>query len=175
MLLDYLAGEGGIALLEVNPGLIIWTTITFGVVLVVLRAFAWKPIIGALDERAEKVHSDIERAESIRLEAERKLSEYLEKLNGLRAEGLDIVQEARRDAEKLKNDMLTSARTEADGIKERSLREVKLAMDKALDEYHNRVVEISVAVASQILGKTLNAADHEKLIADSIKNIEGVN
>ena len=92
-MLEFIAAEGGISLLEVNPGLAIWTTVTFLLVLFILQKFAWKPITSALDERANKIHEDLDRAERIRTDAESKLEEYMEKLNGLKEEGQDIIAE----------------------------------------------------------------------------------
>ena len=78
-MLEFIAAEGGISLLEVNPGLAIWTTVTFLLVLFILQKFAWKPITSALDERANKIHEDLDRAERIRTDAESKLEEcYLD-------------------------------------------------------------------------------------------------
>ncbi|HMY44659.1 MAG TPA: ATP F0F1 synthase subunit B, partial [Leptospiraceae bacterium] len=62
----FIASEGGLSLLSVNPGLAIWTTLTFLLVLGVLHRFAWQPIIQALDERAGKIQSDLDRAEAVR-------------------------------------------------------------------------------------------------------------
>ena len=173
-MIEYLA-EGGIALLDVNPGLIIWTLITFTTVFLVLRFFAWNPIAKALDERAEKIHADLDRAESVRNEAEAKYEEYMTKLNGLRGEGQEIVTEARKDAEKFKEELLADARKEAEAIKERGLRDVKLAMDKALENYHKDITNISVEIAGQILGKKISAGDQGELIKDSIDKIKGLN
>lgn len=175
MLLDYLASEGGIALLDVNPGLAIWTTITFLVVFLILKKFAWGPIAEALDSRAEKIHSDIDRAESIRKEAEARLNEYMAKLDSLRDEGQEIMSEARKDAEKLKEEILESARKEAEAQREQGVRDVKLAADKALERLHKEVADLSVAVASQILGKTLKAEDHKKLIEESLDKLKSAN
>jgi len=175
MVLEYLASEGGIALLDVNPGLVIWTTATFFVVLVILRIFAWKPIAGALDERAAKIHADIDRADNLRKDAERKLTEYEEKLNSLRTEGQDILNEAKKDAERLKEEILAHARKEAEAVKERGIRDLNLAKDKALEDLHKQVASLSVAVASQILGKALSPEDHKRLIQDTISGIRSMN
>ncbi|MBI3396448.1 MAG: ATP F0F1 synthase subunit B, partial [Spirochaetia bacterium] len=113
MLLDYLASGDTIALLDVNPGLVIWTTVTFTIVLLVLKRYAWKPITSALDARAEKIHADIERAETLKNEAEKKLEEHTSKVNALREESKQILAEARTDAERLKQEILESARREA--------------------------------------------------------------
>ncbi len=175
MLLEFLAGEGGIAILDVNPGLVIWTFIIFFIVVFILRKFAWNPIAGALDARAQKIHDDIDRAETLRSDAEEKLQEYLKKLDGLRAEGQEIVAEARKDADELKNEILATARKEAEDLKNRALREVSLARDSALEEIHNQVTDLSIAVAGQILERDLKAGDHEKMIKETISKIKSMN
>jgi F-type H+-transporting ATPase subunit b len=175
MLLEFLAEGGGIAILDVNPGLVIWTFIIFFIVMFILRKFAWNPIAEALDARAQKIHDDIDRADGLRKEAEQKLEEYLQKLNGLRAEGQEIVTEARKDAEDLKNEILSSARKEAEELKNRALREVSLARDSALDDIHRQVTELSIAVAGQILERSLKPEDHQKMISDTITKIKSMN
>ncbi len=174
-MLQYLAGGGGIALLDVNPGLLIWTTITFFIVFFMLRFFAWKPIAQAIDARADRIHADLERAESIRKEAEAKYEEYLQKLNSLRQEGHDIVQEAKKDAEKLRQEILDTARKEAEAARLRGVREIQLAKDTALEQLHQEVVNLSIAVAGQLIGRNLNAEDHKRFVTDSVKKIRSIN
>jgi F-type H+-transporting ATPase subunit b len=175
VILEYLASEGGLSLLDVNPGLVIWTTVTFLVVFAVLKIFAWKPITTALDSRAEKVHADIERAEAVKKDAEKRLEEYIAKLDGLKEEGYSILTESKRDAERLRDEILSSAKKEADAIKERGLRDVKLAVDQALDQIHREIANLSVEIAGKILGKTLTAKDHQELISDSISKLKSLN
>jgi len=173
-MLEFLAAEGGISLLDVNPGLAIWTTVTFLLVLFILQKFAWKKITGALDERSSKIHEDLDRAERVRKDAEAKLEDYMEKLNGLKEEGQEIIAEARKDAEGLRNEILETARKEAEQIRERSRKEIDLAMDAALDQLHKDVTGLSVQIASQILGKTLSEKDHKDLIEQSIKSVRSL-
>jgi F-type H+-transporting ATPase subunit b len=174
-MLEYLAGEGGIALLDINPGLVIWTTVTFLVVFLILRFLAWKPIAGALDARAEKIHADLDRAEDVRKDAETKLDEYMNKLNGLKQEGQDIIAEARKDAEELKKSIMEDAKKEAEAIKARGLRDIQLSMDKALEQYHRNLTEMSVLIAGQILGKAISAKEHERLISDAVSKVKSLN
>ena len=171
MLLEYLAEEGKLALLDVDPGLVIWTFITFTIVLFLLWKFAWGPILKALDERAGHIHAEIDRAEKLRADAEKRLQEYMSKLNGLKEEGQQIIAEGRDDAEKLKNEILEKARQEAEGLKTRALREVELARDSALEEIHKQVAELSIEVAGRILERTLQTQDHEKLVRETIQEI----
>ena len=133
------------------------------------------PIAKALDERAEKIHSDMDRAEAIRKEAEEKLQDYMKKLDGLREEGQEIVTEARSDSERLKNEILDEARKEAESIKNRALRDLGLARDRALDDLHKQVAELSVSIAGQILGRSLSPQDHSELIEKSLKQLQSKN
>jgi F-type H+-transporting ATPase subunit b len=174
-MLEYLAGEGGLALLDINPGLVIWTSITFLVVFLVLRFLAWKPIAESLDARADKIHADLDRAEEIRKDAETKLDDYMGKLNGLKQEGQDIIAEARKDAEELKKSIMEDAKKEADAIKARGLRDIQLAMDKALESYHKNLTDMSIAIAGQILGKAISAKEHERLISEAVSKVKSLN
>ena len=174
-MLEYLAEEGGVALLDVEPGLLIWTLIIFGIVMFVLRTFAWKPIIQALDDRAGKIHEDIDRAEGIRKDAETRLKEYMDKLNGLREEGQEIIAEARRDAEDLKAEILNTAREEAEAVKNRGIRDIQLAKDKALEDYHRQVTELAMSIAAQVLGRAVKPDEHEELIKEAVKGVRDLN
>lgn len=110
----YLAAGG---LLDVNPGLLIWTLITFLIVVFILKKFAWGPIIHALDERAEKIHGDIEKADKIRKDAEGLLASYNEKLTAARDEAIAIVNEANADATRLKAKTLQDTQDEIKSLK----------------------------------------------------------
>jgi len=167
----YIASEGGLSLLSVNPGLAIWTTVTFLLVLFVLHRYAWKPIITALDERAAKIQSDLDRAEAVRKEAERKMEDYLEKLNALKEQGLEIVEEARKDANRIKEEMLEAAKNEAESMRQRGVRDIELAKDRALEELHKDVVTLSVSIASQIIGRSLKTEDHKRFVEETIKQL----
>lgn len=173
--MEYLASEGGIALLDVNPGLAIWTTIVFAVVYMILRYLAWGPIASALDSRAEKIHADIDRAESVKKEAEALLTDYRSKLEALRDEGDKILADARKDAEKLKEEILAAAKKEADDLREQGSKDISMAVDQALERLHHEVVQLSVTIAGQVIGKSLNADDHKKLIDESLDKLKSLN
>lgn len=76
----FLASGGGLNLLEVNPGLVFWTVFTFLVVVLVLKKFAWDPILKALDARAEKIHGDIDKATELKTQAEELYKSYEAKI-----------------------------------------------------------------------------------------------
>jgi F-type H+-transporting ATPase subunit b len=171
-MIEFLASsEGGIALLDVNPGLVVWTTVTFVLVLLLLNKFAWKPIIKALDDRADRIHSDIERANQLRNEADTLFQQYQNKLNDLKGEAQEMINEGRRDAEVLKNDILEKARKEAEEIRARSRKEIQLAMDSALEEIHRQAVDLSVEITKRVVSRNMTPEDHKKQLQEALESI----
>jgi len=169
--LIYLAAGG---LLDVNPGLLIWTLITFLIVVFILKTFAWNPIIHALDERAEKIHGDIEKADKIRKDAEGLLASYNEKLTAARDEAIAIVNEANADATRLKAKTLQDTQDEMKSLKEQSLRDIELAKAKAVQEIQMQIVDLSVSIAGQILQSKIKPEDHAKFVQDEITKLKSV-
>ncbi|MFN3604029.1 MAG: F0F1 ATP synthase subunit B [Leptonema sp. (in: bacteria)] len=169
----YLAG--GIALLEINPGLVIWTTFTFVLVSLILYKFAWSKIITALDERAERIESNIKAAENLRKEAEKKFEEYQEKIANAKSEAQEILQEAKKDAEILKSDILQKAKNESEEIRRRAQKEINLAKELAVQEIHEYVIGLSLEIAKKIINKNLDMEEHKKLIEDTIQQLNKQN
>jgi F-type H+-transporting ATPase subunit b len=167
----FLAAGG---LLDVNPGLLIWTIITFLIVVFILRKFAWNPIIHALDERAEKIHGDIEKAEKLRSEAEALITTYNQKLIQAKDEAIAIVNEANADATRLKNKMLQETQDEIKNLKDNSIKDIELAKAKAIAEVQTHIVEVSVNIASQILHKKISANEHAAFVQEEIAKLKTV-
>jgi len=97
----FVLASGSFNLLEVHPGLVIWTLVTFLLVVGILKKFAWDTILHALDARAEKVEGDIKKAESTRAEAEKVLHDYKAKIQSSKDEADKIIAEAKKDGEVL--------------------------------------------------------------------------
>lgn len=167
----YLATGG---LLDANPGLLVWTIITFLVVVFILRKFAWNPILHALDERADKIHGDIDKADKIRKDAEGLLAEYNAKLLVARDEAIAIVNEASADATRLRAKSVQETQNEIRALREQSLKDIELAKLKAVQELQAQVVDLSVTIAGQILQTRLKPEDHAKYVQDEITKLKNV-
>ena len=168
----YLAA--GLNLLNVNPGLLIWTLVTFTIVVLILWKFAWNPIIHALDARAEKIHGDIEKAEKLKKDAEGILASYNTQLQNARKEASEIVGEAGKDAKVLKDKTISDTQQEIKHLKEQATKEIELAKAKALQEIQEQVVELSVAIAGQILEKKLKSDEHSTFVKSEIARIKNL-
>jgi len=161
-------------LLKVDPGLLLWTIITFICLLLILWKAAWKPIVEALDARAEKVRGDIDNADRARLDAEKLLAEHKVLMNNAKDEASRYIAQGKEDAEKIRNEILDKANSDARDLADRVKKEIDLAKDKALAEIKNEVVVLSTEIASKIINKNLNADDQVSLVEETLNKIETV-
>ncbi|EQA62498.1 F0F1 ATP synthase subunit B [Leptospira alexanderi] len=161
----------GLSLLDVNPGLVVWTLITFLVVVLVLKKFAWDVILKALDERAQAVQNDIEKASELRSEAEALLKDYEARLDSAKDEAHAIVAEAKSDALKLKNKLLEETNQEVKAQKDQAVKEIELAKGKALEQLQTQFVEMTIAIAGKVLEKQLKAEDYKAFIETELNKL----
>ncbi|MEK7486422.1 MAG: F0F1 ATP synthase subunit B [Planctomycetota bacterium] len=157
-----------------EPGLMIWTIVTFLVLLAVLKTLAWGPILTGLKNREERIRKDLERAEAAWKEAEEKAKALVERLDQAKAEALAIIEEGRADAQKLKISLLAEAETESTLVRERAKKEIELAKKQALQEIWDQTAEISTQLASKILEKELSAQAHQELVKNYLQEYQKV-
>jgi F-type H+-transporting ATPase subunit b len=155
-----------------NVGNALWTLVIFGLVVFVLGKFAWKPILGGLQQREQFIRASLEQAKKDREEAEARLKEYVDKLNSARAEATAIVEEARRDAEVVRRRIEEEGRAESSAIVERARREVTIAAETAKKELYEVSAKLATELAGRLLGREIQAGDHDRLIRESIDSIE---
>jgi len=161
-------------LLKVDPGLLLWTIITFAVLVLLLWKTAWRPIVDALDARAEKIRGDIENAEKSREEAEKVLAQHSEAMKKAKDEAAEIIAKGREEAEKVKNEIVEKASNEAATIAERARKEVEIAKENAITEIKNEVVLLSTGIASKIISKNINPDDQKALVNEALNKMKTV-
>jgi F-type H+-transporting ATPase subunit b len=167
-----------VALLRVDPGLVIWLWITFGIILLVLRLTVWGKITGGLDRRADKIASNLESARKAEERAGAILAEYDLKIREGKAEAARIIEEARTEASRLRESVLQQSQTEAREQKERAAQEIAVAREDAERGLRGQVVSLSFSIASSILKRETATPDNrafveefaEKLISSGVRN-----
>lgn len=164
------AAEGGGAWspFQGDVGYLLWTVVILLVVYWVLKRWAWGPLLDSLQSREKFIEDSLEQATADRDAARALLQEYEEKLATARDEVEEMLDEARRDAEALRQREEERARQEAEQILERARREIGIATDTAVKELYERAAELATSAAGKILDRELSAADHEKLVAEAI-------
>jgi F-type H+-transporting ATPase subunit b len=155
-------------------GNMIWTLVIFLVVVFVLGRFAWGPLLNLLQKREEFIRESLEQAKRDREHAEANRKAIDEKLVAARGEATAIVEEARRDAEVVKRKIEETARKEADALLQRSRREIRVATDTAVRELYDLTGKLATDVATRIIRKEIDAAQHERLIGESIEQLSKV-
>lgn len=159
-------------LVQPDPGLFIWTILTFVVLLVLLGKFAWKPLLAALDRRHEMIKDSLDDARKAQQELERLQQESKQIISGARVEAQSILAKTRSEAEKLKVEMRQKAKEEADSIVRNAEKRIQVETEKAISEIRGEVVELSLLVASKLMEKNLSKEDNQSLIEESLKQIE---
>ncbi len=160
-------------LLSFDPGMAVWSIIVFVLLLLVLRAFAWKPILQALQQREAFIRDALDQAKKDRQEAERNLKKHAAELKRARDEAEAIVAGGRRDAEVVRLKIKEEAENEAEAILERAKRDIDLARTTAIKEIYEVGAELATRAAGKILRREVDAKEHERLIAESIEELAG--
>jgi F-type H+-transporting ATPase subunit b len=158
-------------LVQVDPGLFIWTILTFLVLVTLLAKFAWRPLLQSLEARQETIRKSLADAEKARQELERLNQESETIINRARVEAESIVGASRADAERLRGELREKARAEAEGIIRNAERQIQLETARALEQIRNEAADLSVAIASKIIQKNLTKEDNERLIDEALKQL----
>jgi F-type H+-transporting ATPase subunit b len=160
------AAEGSHApsIMNVEPGLMIWTVVTFVLLLVALRFTAWKPLTASLEARERRIRDAVEGAERARKESEALLARHQQLLDQARGEAQKIIEEGKSDGLKLKHEIAAQARAEAEEFKARARRELELATDQAKKELWVLATQLSTELAERIVKRSLGDADHKRIV-----------
>lgn len=142
-------------LINPDPGLIIWTLIAFGAVFLILKKFAWKPILNALEEREQTIASSLEQAQKARDEMARLKSDNEKILSEAKEERAQLLKEARTLSDKLINEAKEKAKEEAHKIVANAKVEIENQKKAALIEVKNQVGQIAIDVSEKILKREL--------------------
>ena len=170
------AAEGGWnALFSVEPGLMIWTVLVFGVLLFVLTRFAWKPMLAALDAREKGIQDAIDQANRQRAESEKLLAEQKEQLAEARREAQKIVADSRQSAEELRRELTVKAQEEGQAIVANARQEIQREKDAAVESIRRESVDIALAAASRLLAERMDQDKDRELVAGYIDQLAGEN
>ena len=160
-------------LVQLDPGLFIWTILTFLALLFLLAKFAWKPLLAALEDRENKIKNSLEDAEKAKAELERINVKSEEIIAKARSEAQSIRVEAKAATERIKADLMAKAEEDSKKIRDEAEKHIHVEKDKAINEIRQEVVDLSLAVAEKVIKKNLSKEDNQGLIKDSLKNLEG--
>ncbi len=158
-------------MLEINPGLIVWTIITFILLLIVLKKLAWKPLLEVLYRREEYIRSSLEHAEQVKQEAERLLEENRKQLALVEDEAHRIISESRALGEKLKNEMLDKTNQQTKRMIEQAKKEIERDKEAAIIHLRGEIAKLAIQVAGKILDESLDENKHRNVIDSYLQGL----
>lgn len=159
-------------LVQLDPGLFVWTILTFLLLVFVLAKFAWKPLLKMLQDREDMVRSSIEDAEKAKSELERLNEESEAIMAKARSEAQSILADGKAAAEKVKDDIIAKSKEQANKIREDAGNQIQVEKDKAISEIKKEVVNLTLSVAEKLIQKNLSDADNKSLIEESLKKVQ---
>lgn len=157
--------------LSFDPDLALWTLGVFVLLLLILRKFAWGPIVAGLDKREKKIADDIAAAQQAHEDAKALLASYEAKLSSVQDEVRAIIDEAKKDAQHTHGEILAKAKSEAEAEMHRATREISTAKDQALKELLETSANLAVELAGKVIRSKITPAEHSKLISEALANV----
>jgi len=157
-------------LIEVAPGLMIWTLVCFGLTFFVLRRYAFGPVQAAIDARRDRIRQAIEEADKARAEARKLLEEHRALIQAARGDAEKILSEARRVGESQQERM----REELEADRQRRLEETAKQSEtrRALELIRAEVAELTLLATTKVTGKVLTDEDHRRVIDEAIGELD---
>jgi F-type H+-transporting ATPase subunit b len=166
------AGGGGSALITPHIGLIFWTLVTFLLLLALLSKFAWGPILGAMNAREEGIKGDLDTARREREESLRLLEEHRALINLARKERAEAVDAGRRDAERLKAEILDEARRQREQLMKQAETQIEAGLRQARAGLKGEAADLAILAAGKLMSKNLDDATQRRLVEDYIADLE---
>ncbi|QOY37238.1 F0F1 ATP synthase subunit B [Anaerobacillus isosaccharinicus] len=149
----------------------VYQLVVFLILLMLLKKFAFGPIIAMMQKREEHIANQITSAEKNREEAEKYLVEQREEIQKARTEAQSIIANAKKLSEQQTEDMIQSAKVEAERLKDSAIAEIKREKEQAVFALREQVASLSVLVATKVIEKELDDQAQAKLIEDYLKEV----
>jgi F-type H+-transporting ATPase subunit b len=159
-------------LIQVTPGLMIWTIVCFLITFYVLKRFAFGRIQATIDDRRERIQNAIEEADRARVEARSLVEEHRKLIGQAKAQSEEILSEARRVADAQRERVREETEEDRQRRLEETRRQIEQATQQALGQIRDEIGKLSLAAAEKITRKSLTGADQQRLIDEALAEID---
>lgn len=147
------------------------TLAAFAVFFYLAKRFFWPNIIGALDERRDKIRAEFARADELQAQADRLKGDYTSRIAEIEAEARNRIQEALAQAKTAADQIIANARAEADSATERSRQAMNIEVDKARAELREEVVRLTLGATERLVRQNLNTDEHKRLVGGFVEEL----
>jgi len=157
-------------LIEINAT-ILAQILNFLILVVILRAVAYKPVARLLQQRSDKIKGDLNKAEADRKAAEQTLEEYKNQLSAAHKKAQEIVDKANLTARQEHDAAVEETRREIERMKLSAQAEIENERNRAFDQMKSQIVSLSLAAAGKIVSKNIDTKENDKLVNDFIAGL----
>jgi F-type H+-transporting ATPase subunit b len=165
---DLAFGAGSTDILALRYDLGLWSIVVFVLLYLVLKKYAWGPILEGLQKREQAIQGAIDEAHKTRTEAQQLRAQLQSELDKAHEKVRDIVDEGRRAAEQTTGDMIAKARTEIGSERDRLRRELDTARDQALKELWDQSAQLATLISAKAIRREVSPDDHRRLVDEAI-------
>ena len=153
-------------MLNIEPGLLIWTIITFILLMVVLRKVAWNPLLSALEGRESSIREALEESQRARQEAQAILEENQRQLAEANRESARIIEQGREEAERVKASITDQARLEGQRLVEDARRQIAREQQAAIQDLKSTAADLALQATGRLLSTAVTSDDHRRLVTE---------
>lgn len=157
---------------SIDAGLMVWTLITFGCLLLLLSRFTFKPLKRLMDEREQTIRGSLEEARKARDEARELLTRNEERLSQSRDEARRIINEGHKIVAQMKREAEERGRAEANQAVTQARTEIDREVQRSLTELKGTVANLSMRIARQVIKRELDETEHQKLADDFVERLK---
>jgi F-type H+-transporting ATPase subunit b len=160
------------SIITINPGLMIWTLVTFAIVLFILRRYAFKPLQQTIEARRQAVTQQIEQAERDRAEAHRLVDEYRQQLAQAQRDATRILEDARRTAEERERQAVQALEEEKDRLMARARQEIESETRRSLSQIKEQIADLTIFATEKVIRARLDEQEQRRLIDDALSGVD---
>lgn len=158
-------------LLRFEPGLMLWTVLTFVVLLLVLRRIAWKPLLEALDAREKRIDDALQKAEKAQREAEQAIAENRKRSDEAMRQAEQLIEQARQDAGQTRRKLIEEARAESQRVVDQGMRRLEAEQRAAMQEVRAVAADLAIRAAGRLIQSSLTEQQQRELVEQFLKDV----
>ena len=154
-----------------DPGIFLWTIVTFLIVLLILKVKAWGPLVKTLENREKQVEDSLKAAEKAIEEAEKVSSDYEQSVKDAQIKSQKIISDSKIAAEKVKAAIEKTASEKAESMIENAKEQINSEKDNAIKDIRDIAIDLSIDIASKIIEKNIDSEENRRLVEEAMNNI----
>ena len=154
-----------------DPGIFLWTIVTFLIVLLILKVKAWGPLVEALENREKQVEDSLKAAEKAIEEAEKVSSDYEQSIKDAQIKSQKIISDSKIAADKIKATIEQTAAVKAESMIENAKEQINSEKENAIKDIRDIAIDLSIDIASKVIEKNIDSEENRRLIEEAMNNI----